>query len=145
MLVRDESDRRMSIRWRPPATTRAEIAAEQCSWTGTVLNLSQDGAEIDGLPPGIWNSVPDVTIRIDFQGYAVEWAGSLQRLKPHSHVVVFGNSPLLREEQYVCAQCGDKIRTYRHRSRADREFLVCTVCEVPDIHPGAHVQRGGTL
>ncbi|MCP4449305.1 MAG: hypothetical protein GY811_28825 [Myxococcales bacterium] len=132
MLVCDPRDRRMSIRWRPLATTKAEVTSPRCSWSGRVLNLSQDGAEIEGLPPAIWTSLSEVKIAIEFREYAVEWYGTLQRIKPHSHVVVFGNAPLLREEQYVCDLCGDKVLTYRHRSRATGGALICTICELQE-------------
>ena len=132
MRVLDPADRRMSIRWRPPTSTKAEMTTSQVAWGGRVLNLSQDGAEISGRPPAVWDSGCEISIRIKFQEYAVAWAASLHRIKKNSHVVVFANSPLLREEQYQCSQCGDPILTFRNRSRALGTLLVCTLCDTPE-------------
>jgi len=143
MRVLGPADRRMSIRWRPPTSTKAEMTTPQAAWAGRVLNLSQDGAEISGRPPAVWDSAKGISIRIKFQEYAVAWAASLHRIKKDSHVVVFDNSPLLREEQYRCSQCGDQILTFRNRSRALGTILTCTLCDTPEP-PLSASRRGGS-
>ena len=132
MRVLDPADRRMSIRWRPPTSTSAEMSSPSTSWAGRVLNMSQDGAEISGLPPSACDNALELDIRINFQEYAVAWAASLHRVKKNSHVVVFTNAPLLREEQYLCSHCGDQILTFGHRARALGTVLVCTLCDTSD-------------
>tara|TARA_R110002096_G_scaffold433887_3_gene653836 strand:- start:43795 stop:44322 length:528 start_codon:yes stop_codon:yes gene_type:complete len=132
MRVLDPTDRRMSIRWRPPTSTNAEISSPGKSWTGRVLNMSQDGAEVSGLPPSEYDTALELGIRINFQEYAVAWAASLHRIKNNSHILVFTNAPLLREEQYLCSHCGDQILTFGDRARALGTVLVCTLCDTSD-------------
>ena len=128
-----EDERRQFQRWEPEETTAVCVSSAKGDWSGRVLNLSEGGSEVLGLPPRLIRLGTPVVLEIAFRGCVVTREGTLQSIRSltarNSHVVAFENCRLEPESQFVCPCCGTIQMCLSDLSGAASESLFCGECE----------------
>ena len=131
--VANTRDRRQSPRWEPSESAVAILHSNDADWSGRVLNLSEGGSEIIGLPSARSALGSDLTIKIEFGTHSVEWSGTLtmcrRRTSSSSHVVTFNNALSIPEMQYECRCCRDIVILLGQIIYDSQEGFMCASCE----------------
>lgn len=128
-----EDERRQFQRWEPEETTTVCVSSSKGNWCGRVLNLSEGGSEVLGLPPKIISLGALVMLEITFRGCVVTREGSLQSIRAlavrDSHVLAFGSFWQDRESQFACPCCGAVIMYLASMGFSDGEVILCSDCD----------------
>ena len=119
----------MSPRWEPSKSTVASMSTSSVRWHGTVLNISEGGGEIQGLPPGTVRPGCMLTVKIDFETHTVEWAGRMMNSRRGTHVVAFNGASSLPETCCTCVCCLETIAWFGSPLLDADEVFMCSSCE----------------
>jgi len=125
-------ERRRYERWDPGELSTAFVTSSTSIWWGRMLNLSDGGTEILGLPPMEEWIGEKLNVEVLIDDCSVQRTGILASIRDlplrHTHTIVFVESQIIEEIDYGCTACGAALDMLPDDEVGLEAFCLCAAC-----------------
>jgi hypothetical protein len=131
--AQEGADRRRYERWDPGEFTTAFVTSFRNRWCGRILNLSDGGTEVLGLPPENDPPAGYLSVEIFMDDFTVNRLGHLASVRRsarrNSHVIEFLDGEDDPEIEYACTSCGRVLELSVGEGLVFGGCFMCAQCE----------------